>query len=311
MKKILICFYFLILSVDSYAQNNVNVGLGSATYLGELNPYNIPIHSFLGSSTRWNVGLGYNKQIRSNFQLSTGFSFIRLFGDDNSISPRNEKRELFYLRNLHFRNDLKEYHLSAKYLFGNNRSFTQNSTFYRPFISIGMAIFNHNPKAKEPLVDVIAKTDWISVREERTEGQTTPYMNWGVAFPITVGLQKRLNRNVGLQVELSYRFTFFDYLDDVSTNYSNTSSLFTNRSAEILGAHSKKDRSTWLLEYVSDLGYATKYPNQIPKEFRDGVPPFDVDGANRGNPKVNDSYFTTRISFIYFFKEKTKCPNLN
>lgn len=313
MKNIFVIGFLLILSHCSFAQSrsSISFGSGSATYLGELNPYNAPIHSLLGLASRWNVGCSYLYNINKNIQLSSSFNFIRLFGDDNLLVPKNKNKELNYLRNLHFRNDLKEISLSMQYIFINTNGFDKQSNNIQPFITAGIALFNHNPKAKEPIVDLSYLNDWVSLRSQKNEGQTVPYANWGLSCPIGFGFNKRINRSLGVQIDFLYRFTFTDYLDDVSTKFSSqASNAIANRSAEIYAAYSKKDRSAWLLKYLSNEGFSTQYANQISKEFRNGIPPLNTDGAMRGNPNVKDSYFTTKVSVVYYFNPKVRCPKI-
>lgn len=304
-----LAFIQLLFSITTLtAQNSISYGSGSSTYLGELNPYNAPIRSLFGLATRWNVGASYTYQINKKISLSPSISVIRLFGDDN-LMRNNRAKELNYLRNLHFRNTLYEGGVLLNYSLLNDNSFFKRPKQYY-FFSLGFAYFHHEPEAKAPIIDPTIKNGWVKLRPLMTEGQETPYSNHGFVVPFGAGITKYINKNTSIRFEFLYRLTFTDYLDDVSEVFIDTSNPFTNRSSEIYAAFSKKDRSEWLLNYLQEQGYDTKYANQISKQFRTGIPPFDTEGAIRGNPHVNDSYFTTKFSIIHYFKPPIKCPKL-
>jgi hypothetical protein len=64
----------------------------------------------------------------------------------------------------------------------------------------------------------------------KTEGQGLPggaeaYSNISAAIPVGFGFRKAFSGNAGIKLEASYRFTFTDYIDDVSTVYYNNDAL--------------------------------------------------------------------------------------
>ena len=98
------------------------------------------------------------------------------------------------------------------------------------------------------------------------------YSLYQIAVPFGGGLKFKINESLNFNMELSWRFTFTDYLDDVSTSYPNHEALVAAR-GELAG-----DLSVRALE-VED-----------PREFND---------RRRGNPSINDYYFTLHIGVSY------------
>ena len=94
------------------------------------------------------------------------------------------------------------------------------------YVTAGVAGFYYNPKSVAPDGSLVA------LRPLKTEGQGLPngadeYGKFSVAIPVGFGVRKSLNRTIGIKLELTHRFTFTDYIDDVSTNYYSTSVLAT------------------------------------------------------------------------------------
>lgn len=77
----------------------------------------------------------------------------------------------------------------------------------------------------------------VPLKPLSTEGQgfpggAEPYSNFGIAIPFGFGMRKSINRTLGIKLELTHRFTFTDYIDDVSTVYYDPNYLATNVSPQ-------------------------------------------------------------------------------
>jgi Domain of unknown function (DUF6089) len=311
-----ICFFFVFIFTFgcTFGQSDEPVlvlGAGSASYLGELNPYNTPLRSLFGPAVRWHFSVAYEQPIVQRVRLRTEFNYARIFGDDHLMENVRGK-ELNYLRNLHFRNDIKELAILGIYDLSNVSTL---SYYQRPALSFyalaGVAVLFHNPVAKAVRDAPDEKSDWVNLRPLQTEGET--YSKMAVAFPLGIGMRYRLNRHWGLGFEMSYRMTLTDYLDDVSTNFlPDSQEQLANRSLELTAAYSGKDRSEWLVNYLQKNGYPGVDAVDIPFFFPTGIPPFDVDSdpKERGNPHVKDSYVLGKLSLVFFISPKIKCPKL-
>lgn len=310
-KVILLCG-MVVVPVVTQAQKlppaELSFGFGTASYLGELNPYDTPIRSIFGPAVRWNLSCHYEQFIAPQLALRGGLSFVRIFGDDN-LMENIVGKEFNYIRNLHFRNDLKVLSVGAVYYPSPTPyNFTKRSRLM-PYLSVGLSVFNHDPKALGVWDDPAVKPAWVSLRPLKTEGQDKPYASVGVAIPLGVGIKYRLKNFVDISFEISYNQTFADYLDDVSTqtDQQNPSPL-ANRTLETIAAYSGRDRSAWLFEYLNRNGYQVDISADIPFQFGSGIPPYEAENAPRGNPGVKDSFVLTRVSLIFYLKPRIKCP---
>ena len=101
-----------------------------------------------------------------------------------------------------------------------------------------------------------------------------PYKNNQIAIPFGGGLKLAISPKITLGVELGLRKLFTDYLDDVSTTYVDSATLFAAKGAQAI---------------------AFAYRGS---EIH-GAPPYPAAGSQRGNPKIKDWYYTTvfRMSF--------------
>ncbi len=98
-----------------------------------------------------------------------------------------------------------------------------------PYISAGIGFTTYNPKAE-------LNGKEYKLRDFRTEG--TSYGKVALVIPAAAGLKLRINEFINFNVEVAFRYTFTDYLDDVSTVYpqgtaDNLASALSNRKDEI------------------------------------------------------------------------------
>jgi hypothetical protein len=145
----------------------------------------------------------------------------------------------------------------------------------------GIGGFSYNPVGQSP--DGIK----YKLKPLRTEGQglpggAEPYSGLSVCVPVGFGFRKAFNGNGGIKLEASYRFTFTDYIDDVSTLYYNNDYLASNVSSV---AAQMADPSLGATYTISD-GYGNV------------VGPFThtETGFQRGDASDNDGYMFITLS---------------
>lgn len=313
--------------------------LAAMNYLGDLAP-----HYRAGSTSipLTRPGLGITGIMRWHRQLSLRGSFLwgRLRGDDATADMYHEDDKFRYTRNLHFRNDIKEFSLDLLLDLGwHHRTFASRRKFI-PYLFAGVAIFHHNPKAKVPDVDAlhyelgnaqpiqqmdpryagVTPGEWIDLKPIGTEGQhlpgseVKPYKNWNFAIPMGFGLRYRISRHYDFTFEMGYRKLFMDYLDDVSGVYvnpdefgegpeANLARLMADRSKEPVHAVSGDPRN---LEYILSQGHTMGRYGQVPEEFG-GKPYHLINGYGRvqidnirGKDMV-DAYVVTKFTVTYLF----------
>ena len=80
----------------------------------------------------------------------------------------------------------------------------------KPYVATGVGLTFFNPKAQ---LDGV----WYELQPLFTEG--IDYDRFDVVLPMVAGVGFQVSSELQLAVELSYRFTFTDYLDDVSMEY--------------------------------------------------------------------------------------------
>lgn len=287
----------------------VSLGGGHANYYGEFASYRQILSPF--NSIRWNASMAYTRHFSPKFSARIGLTFARLVGDDYNFKD-DANRQLQFLRNLHFRNDVKELSIVGVYdLYHGGKNF-QFRTKLVPYIFGGLALFAHNPQAKTP---VDFGNEWVDLKPLRTEGQglpgyAKPYSLVNLAVPIGIGVRYRLSEKFDLAAEIGLRYTFSDYIDDVGGNYPNTNDLesdlaraMSSRSLEQIAAYSGGDRTDGVRNYlITNFGFpATGDP------FAQPLPP-DTFGNIRGTNTRKDSYLLTTFQIRYIISGKVKCP---
>lgn len=143
---------------------------------------------------------------------------------------------------------------------------------FTPYFVGGIALFHFNPKAEY-------KGTVYELQPLNTEGQNlikypnkNSYALTTLAIPLGVGLRFALTDHMRLDLEMNYRFTTTDYLDDVSGVYADNPTMKSNY-GEISAALA--DRSV-----------------------EKGLKNYD-EGAARGSSKYRDGYFMLGINLRY------------
>ena len=265
MKKI----FFVILFTSALSFLNAQTfeaggSAGISYYFGDLNT-NISFKH--PGPTAGLVGrIVFNDRLA--FKLSANYARLGFY---DSYS----KNEFQRARNLSFESHIidgaaqLEFHF-LKYIHGHE------DHFFTPYLFGGPALFYFNPRTKYD-------GEWVALNPLGTEGQSRnseyslvqPAINYGLGFKFDLNIDWSIN------VEISGRALFTDYLDDVSKHYVDRDELEYQRGelAAILS-----DRSFEVVEA-----------------------PIGEPGRQRGDEKSRDKYVLTGISLIYNFS-RVKCP---
>ena len=107
-----------------------------------------------------------------------------------------------------------------------------------------------------------------------------PYSGISVCVPVGFGLRKAFNGNGGIKLEASYRFTFTDYIDDVSTVYYNNDFLANNVGA-VSAQMADPSLGATYLSYIHDDNTVYTYTET---------------GFQRGDSSDNDGYMFLTLS---------------
>jgi hypothetical protein len=247
------------------------------------------------------IALHINRRLSPRFSFMAEMAWMRIMGNDftnsNLVTPIKIKT---YIRNLHFRNDIKQISAILKYDIFPNTDHYRKRPIYNMYGFAGITGFFHNPKAKDH------EGKWTPLRPLRTEG--VKYSAFQLAIPVGIGVRYKLSLQWDLEVDFTYMFTFTDYLDDVSKNYpdpstldSDKSRMFSNRSADSVDALTGSPRDLAFIK--SDLNGPVVSGSNY--NYVQGYGP----GTQRGTLKGFDSYAYLSIRFSYAIPGFINCPN--
>jgi hypothetical protein len=237
-------------------------------------------------------GLQYYYKVKSNIAFTVDANYVRLVADDESSSSTSKRSTAdIYIRNLHMRNDVAEVGAHARFeLYPCNDYFTKRKEV-NYFGTIGLGVLYSNPRAKD------STGHWRNLQPIHTENKS--YSSFTAYIPVSAGVSFKLANHIDLELELGYRFTFTDYLDDAKGEYVDPASLpsgdaryFSNRSAEPENHFNGHNRD---LNYIqNDLGYPIL---TTPDGY--SYVSSTATGQLRGTRFGLDGYFVAMVRVVY------------
>jgi hypothetical protein len=259
---------------------------------------------FDGKASRYLITAGYRYKLAEFASLRGNLTYGRLAGND-AFSGQKHRRS----RNLSFRSPLIELSavgevyfvrekVSSRYRVRGIRGALGSSMSAYAFGGIGGFYFN-------PRSQFVGNTTypgdnkWYSLQPLGTEGQGQPgqpdkYKRVSLCLPMGVGVKFNLNRTMAITFEYGFRYTFTDYIDDVSGDYYNP--------ALIAAANGSKGNAA---AYFSDPKIVVE-TDDGPYILGDGRP---IVNEQRGNPNSNDTYMFAVLALNYkFISRKTNRP---
>ena len=296
----------------------VGGGINTMNYFGDIAPKS-GIFSTKISSTRPGVAGFFGYRVGPRYTIQASLSYGVLFSDDNKAAdPLGDNSKYRYVRNLHFRNNIIELAVVGIFDLYQNQGSYLSRVQITPYALIGVAGFHHNPKAKAPETsihtgDALPEAgQWVSLRPLGTEGQYAtlestdanfgikPYSLWQLSIPFGLGARYRLGEALDISFDITFRYLFFDYIDDLSSNYvdlgvfdNDLAKAMSDRSQEPVGAHSGDARDVSHLETTPYVGRdnASYTPiNGYGSEYKTNM---------RGGASDNDIYYVTSIKVSY------------
>lgn len=215
----------------------IGYSLNGINYYGDLAPRPQRLSSDI-SFTQPGIGISFTSRYGPRYGLKFDFMYATLKGSDaDSADPSDLESGIYrYQRNLSFRNRIKELSVVAVFDLFENQATYISRVGWTPYVFLGLAVFHHNPQARAPETDLngnpLAKAGkWVDLQPLGTEGQNAllresdanssikPYSKFQLAIPFGIGARLRLNEVMDFWADISFRYTFTDYLDDVSANY--------------------------------------------------------------------------------------------
>lgn len=261
-KKMLLAFstVLILMSQQSFSQRvRGSVSLGGSAYLGDL-IQGAPVFKEVSPV----LSLGGSYDITDQFRARLNMSVLGIKGDDK-LNSRFDYRQ----RNLSFRNTIWEVAFLGEYDFLNS-----GESAIVPYVFGGPGVYHHNPKTTDK------NGVSVNLHDIGTEGQLLnnpdyadrKYSLTKLNLQLGVGVRYEVSEMFTLGIETSFRKTFTDYLDDVS--------------------------STVPAEF--DPAINNSYSAQL--SFRGGELGYSYDELKyhpRGNPKKDDVYYTLQVRATY------------
>ncbi len=239
-------------------------------------------------------------------RLSAGLTYLE--GDDAVINTNGINELWRRQRNLDFKTNVWEANacveLFPTMIFNTN---TEDEPRFRPYGLIGVGVFHFNPQGS--LTDSRGNKSWYYLHPLRLEGQgmaeypySQPYKLTQLNIPMGGGFKYFVSDRVNVSMELLYRKTFTDYIDDVSKKYIDPKSF-----AKYLSA--------------ADASLATKLSDKAIGIIYPGMTRYPA-GTQRGDLKDGDTYFSViakvgfrlgpiyESSFARRAARQTRCPSV-
>lgn len=263
----LLFFTILFFSFSVKAQKtSFSLGAGTMYYLGDMQQ--------TVQDLRPALAFHYKINLKRNYNVRIGL-FHGYYGADDVNSAENKNRALRFTSPLSEGSIQFVYDFFAQTTDRNGREWTTKHPF-TPYIYAGVGGSFFNPRIEK-------ENGWLELQPLGTEGQyimrgntyPKPYKLFQLVIPGGVGFQYRWGRHLGVGLDIGYRYTLTDYLDDVSGYYPN------------------------MVELKAFSGVAAVQQSD-PKLIHE-------EGMLRGNPKNKDAYVNATFSLSYFFIKKN-CP---
>lgn len=213
--------------------NSLGFSLNALNYYGDLAPSPKRISTDI-SFTRPALGVSFTHRFGPRYQLTGNFMYGGLRGSDfESADPNDIDNGAFrYVRNLSFRNRIKELSVVGQIDLFENQATYISRVPWTPYVFAGLAVFHHNPQAQVPQTDLLGNPfsdagEWVDLKPLKTEGKSYSLIQF--AIPFGLGARFRINEVMDISGEIGFRYTFTDYLDDVSSDYVDLTTLASEK----------------------------------------------------------------------------------
>jgi len=182
----------------------MGVMVGTTYYLGDLNRKHF-------KNPKFSMGILFRRSISDRIAFRLNFLYGTVSGSDSQSNDPNQVN-----RNLSFKSSIAELGGAFEFHYYSYSPGDKTNRF-TTYLLLGFSYFRMNPKAQ-------LNDTWYELNAISTEGQGFPdgpnrYKLDAFAIPVGMGAKLNLGKRIAISLEYSLRFTFTDYLDDVSTVY--------------------------------------------------------------------------------------------
>lgn len=230
-KQVIVGVCLLMLAVTGTAQNFLSAtlndryysafaGVGFASYRGELK-HNGSIQNEVS-----NLSIGAEVRLWSRISARVELGRYNIRGHDKHAADSSFARQ----RNLSFESTNYEATIQGVFFLRPYKGVYHRRWRLDPYIALGVGTTFISPQAK--LGDT-----YFNLYELDTE-QDPDYSRFTLILPAAVGLKWKVSSALNFVTEIAYRYTFSDYLDDVSGNFPQsypdaTTEILANRKDEV------------------------------------------------------------------------------
>lgn len=292
--RTLVLIFALALTLPSNSQSiltgngkvEIGIGVGPIFFLGDLGG-----NSGVGTRFLKDVNLPTTNLVKGayvniypaewlGFRLAINHG--KLEGYDSLIRSKGGAEDYRKNRNLNFRSPLLEAYAAVEIyptVFFERYDGLQGKL--RPYAVVGIGAFKFKPQGQ--FFHPNGSSEWVDLKPLATEGQgmaeypeRKPYSLISMEIPLGAGFKYYFKENFYVGLEIMHRKSFTDYIDDVSTTYIDNN-LFS--------------------QYLDPSQAAMANQLYFRENFKPGgsVSRVPTAGEQRGNPKQNDSFFSTII----------------
>ncbi|MBW7951648.1 MAG: hypothetical protein H3C56_03615 [Chitinophagaceae bacterium] len=230
--------------------------------------------------------------------IRAGFNMGKLSGFDSLIKSQGSVERDRKNRNLGFRTDIAEANLSLEIyptaFFARKESFFNNKL--RPYFNVGFGVFRFNPQGIYEASN--GQKRWVDLKPLRLEGQgmaeypdRKEYSNIAFQIPFGFGIKYFINEQWYIATEIMQRYTFTDYIDDVSKTYVDPA-LFS--------------------KYLPKDQVAIAEQMMFKRALVNNRPVSDFIGKNRGDASNKDYYLSLFLKIGFRFGARDtdfSCPS--
>ena len=283
--------------------SEIGITLGPSNFLGDLGGRIGKGQTFLKDNnfqlTKLSVGAHFSYYPKDWIGVRFAVNVGKLEGDDNIIKSKGGYEQARLDRGLNFQSKFFEAILVGEVYPTVFLEEDPSDVYHklRPYGVIGLGVFHFNPQGLDP-----ATGQWVNLQPLHLEGQGSAeypdrknYSLWQPNIPLGVGVKYWVSENLSLGLEVIYRKTFTDYIDDVSTTYVGNAFYDTHLpAAQAALAKRLADKSN---------------------HGAGGAPAYGQAGDKRGTSQNKDAYYTFGIKLGIrlggggnSFNNSTRCP---
>ena len=204
---VLISLFFLGSKSNAQFYKDISIGLnaGAYVYQGDLTP------EAFGSFKTTQPGFSFfaKKPINNFLAARVHISIAKLTGDDSRYSSPSYRQH----RNFYFTTPVKEF--SAQLVWNILRK-TSDERGIRPYMFSGAGVSFIGVKKDYSRVDTSVYSPSSQFSENLAIDNAKPTPRTLLSVPVGIGAEYSLSDRFSVNVEISYRFIFTDYLDGFS-----------------------------------------------------------------------------------------------